>query len=236
MPTDKANSLERHTVNSATLAEWFSSYGPALGAFIGAAATIALALLAYLGLRGAGRQVQVLTEFSKRVFRPYVSISLDVMKWGGSSPYILTIANTGLVTATDIDFVVVDNEQGITWQMICSKLGFGTNTSTALGPGIASLAPQQSFIFPFGSEQTGEAFGGEDFMRTWPDPLIVRVTYGSLEDSRVVYTEAHKLSPRLVDWVSLENLHTETKTEKRLEKIFDELKSIRRIMERGRDM
>jgi hypothetical protein len=219
----------------ATLANWFSSYGPALGAFIAAAATIALALLAYYGLRGAGKQVRVLTDFYGRIFRPYVSLSLDVIRWGGSSPFILTIANRGLITATDVEFEVLANAEGITWQTVCSKLGIGTSTSTALGPGIASLAPQQSFVFPFGSGQSNKAFGGNEFMKTWPDPLIVRASYKSLDDDRTVYQEDHKLSPRLVDWVSLDNLHTESKTEKRLENISDELKSIRRLLEQKGD-
>ena len=221
-------------VHPETLANWFSSYGPALGAFIAAAATLALAAIAYFGLKGAGRQVRVLTDFSKRIFRPYVSVSLDVMKWGGSSPYILTIANTGFINAIDIKFEVLANEENISWQMICSKLGFGTSTSTALGPGIASLAPQQSFVFPFGSGEVNKAFGGNEFMKTWPDPLVVRISYTSLDDERTVYHEDHKLSPRLVDWVSLDNLHTESKSEKRLEQISVELKSIRRVLERER--
>ena len=73
-------------------------------------ATMALALIAWRGLKGAAEEVHSLKAFYQKMFRPYVCLSLEQMKYGGSTTHVLKITNTGWVTATDIEFVVLENK------------------------------------------------------------------------------------------------------------------------------
>lgn len=182
-----------------------------IATFMMSIATIALALIAWRGLKGAAEEVHSLKQFYQKMFRPYVCLSLEQVKREEHTTHVLKFSNTGWVAASDIQFKVLENKSGIDWRQICLALGFGPNTNEALIEGLSLLTPGQTLTCAFrGNER--RTFGGDEFVKSFPDPLCVQVTYRSVENEHPLYEEVFRVSPRIASIITLENIHVSKKT------------------------